>query len=287
MFRHTENRNKTRFRRNASFGNVIGGLFIVAMAVAFCFRVWGSGNSRTEQKTPPPPPEPARQAESAQDHTEELAPKPVVRDLGQVPTNEWTDAEKEANQRLFLEKYHGELAAAVDEMKRQIDHHTREKIKNEKLEQIERRKVANAEEFIRKAKAAVKTKKFPVVIDGQSLSQQELEMLFLRYSRLVKDRRPVADEYKMLKNVAEQQLHKLDVQLSEKLAMLDKSGIYLKRLEASEHIGRINEVIAKIEDSAISAQVISDSFKNTFAREEKKVETIKAQEKEELKSLYE
>ena len=124
-------------------------------------------------------------------------------------------------------------------------------------------------------------------IDGQMLSQQELESLYLRYRQLIKDRRPVANEYAELKDVAENQLKNLKKQLPEKLAMLDKSRVYLKRLEANENIGRINDVIARIEDSSISAEVISKSFSDTFAREEKKAETIKSEEREELKSLYE
>lgn len=209
------------------------------------------------------------------------------RNLFALPTNVWTDEEKEANQRLFLEKYRNELSAAIAEIRRQIEHHTQEKIKNEKLERMERRKLAIADDFIKKAKLAAKEKKFPVVINGQTLSQKDLETLFLKYSRLIRERRPVADEYAALKNIAEQQLHKLNAQLPEKLAQLDKSAIYIKRLDAKEHIGRINEVIARIEDSGISAQLISDSFTSTFVREEKKVESIKVGEEKTLESLYE
>ena len=209
------------------------------------------------------------------------------RDLSAVPTNAWTDEEKEANQRLFLEKYRNELSSVIAEIRRQIEHHTQEKIKNEKMEQMERRKLAIADDFIKKAKQAVKGKTFPVVIDGQTLSQKNLETLFLRYSQLIRDRRPVADEYAALKSIAEQQLHKLNVQLPEKLAQLDKSTIYIKRLDAKERIGHINEVIARIEDSGLSAQLLSDSYTDTFVREEKKVEAIKAEEEKILESLYE
>ena len=104
--------------------------------------------------------------------------------LRDISLSGWTREEAESNQKLFWERYQFEIQYAMIGFQLKVKSFEQEIARNKHLEGLEDDKIAKCDEYLKKIQSLARANRFPVDLDGEIMSKNELQDIRVAYETL-------------------------------------------------------------------------------------------------------